>query len=344
MPLQIQDDLKREDICASFMGILPEINRVWVTIDNVIYFWNYMSDVRDDLLIYEGLSEVVYSVTLVTTKPDTFTDMVAYLLVVVTPVEVCLLAVIRDDNEGPMGREASDFSLQSIQPTKYSTPSDNMTFFCVAGTSSGRIFMAASDNNVYEFQYSNEESSWMHYLGIGSDFSCKKKRHAPARENSFSNLFSIFGGTDDKLVDLVVDEPRKLLYSISKTGNLSLFYLESESAPVPIQTVNIMSKARNIRSKVLKSDDIAVNVFVVSAEESAQIHGVVVLASGVRVFFTVHGYGSDLYFGPQSATSNKKPRGLDIAYIRQPPKETVFLYISLLLYTEGLIWDNQLII
>jgi len=27
--------------CKSFMGLLPEINRAWITIDNRLFLWNY---------------------------------------------------------------------------------------------------------------------------------------------------------------------------------------------------------------------------------------------------------------------------------------------------------------
>ena len=94
IPQGIREQLRhRDDIIASFTGILPEINRVWITIDNVLYFWNYLYG--DDYFVYEGVQEVVYSVTAVCPRADTFNDNVAYLLVVVTPVEVTLLAVVK---------------------------------------------------------------------------------------------------------------------------------------------------------------------------------------------------------------------------------------------------------
>lgn len=303
-PVAIEEAFAAGDICASFLGVIPEINRVWVTVDNVIYFWNYMDESGLDVIRYEGFSEVVYSVTLATPKPETFTDSVAYLLVVCTPVEVCLLAVVRDDQ---IEYDIDMFHLATIQPTRYSTPSDNLTFVSIVGTATGRIFMAASDNYMYEFQYSNEESTWMNYLGIGADFRCKKQR---VDMKWLSTLTSVFGNGGDCLVDLVVDNPRQLLYAVSKNGKLSAFRLDNDNIfPITLDW-NIVDKA--------KAKGMAVNVYVVSIEESAQLHGVVVLSSGVRIYFQVLA-SAGVPYCPQRTTT---PVTLDVACVRQPPKDT----------------------
>ena len=59
---------------ASFMGILPEINRAWISVDNRLYLWDYTSPCSYTL--YNGLSDVIVSVALATPKPDIFTDVV----------------------------------------------------------------------------------------------------------------------------------------------------------------------------------------------------------------------------------------------------------------------------
>jgi hypothetical protein len=39
---------------SSFMGIFPEINHVWMTIDNVLFLWNYDGEGKQYLLAYVG--------------------------------------------------------------------------------------------------------------------------------------------------------------------------------------------------------------------------------------------------------------------------------------------------
>lgn len=73
------------------MGLLPEISRAWLIIDNIIYIWNYMDG--GDLAYFDGLNQVVLSVGLVTPKPDVFQPHIQFLLVLTTAVEVVLLGV-----------------------------------------------------------------------------------------------------------------------------------------------------------------------------------------------------------------------------------------------------------
>ena len=120
---------------------------------------------------------------------DAFNDNVAHLLVVVTPVEVTLLSVVKGAN---IADQNGVFQLRSIQPTKYTVPSDNLTFLAVAGSCTGRLFLAGSDCNLYAFEYKNAASSCSYFLGIGPDFSCKKRKYNCATGmRSFCTFFFV---------------------------------------------------------------------------------------------------------------------------------------------------------
>ena len=43
LPAELLERRKNDTQVLSLMGILPEINRVWVSIDNCLYLWNYTS-------------------------------------------------------------------------------------------------------------------------------------------------------------------------------------------------------------------------------------------------------------------------------------------------------------
>lgn len=49
------------------MGLMSEIGRAWVSIDSYIYLWNY--DNGSDVAYYDGLTETIISVGLVSPKP-----------------------------------------------------------------------------------------------------------------------------------------------------------------------------------------------------------------------------------------------------------------------------------
>lgn len=93
--------------------------------------------------------------SLSTPRPGVFLDTVKYVLVLASPVEIVLLAISTDNN----------YHNIKLIPTAYKLPSDNITMLRIIGSQTGRIFMAGNDGNLYELDYSNNESSWATMLG-----------------------------------------------------------------------------------------------------------------------------------------------------------------------------------
>lgn len=54
--------------------------RAWITIDNKLYLWNYLFP--QECEIYEGVSEIILSVSLAAPKPGMFVDTIKYVLVI----------------------------------------------------------------------------------------------------------------------------------------------------------------------------------------------------------------------------------------------------------------------
>jgi nuclear pore complex protein Nup155 len=77
------------------MGLFPEIDRAWVSIDNRLYLWNYKNG--GDFYEFDELDQVIISVALVAPKPGIFKDYIKYVLVLATSVEVVLVAVTFSD-------------------------------------------------------------------------------------------------------------------------------------------------------------------------------------------------------------------------------------------------------
>ena len=53
--------------------------RAWITIDNKLYLWNYLFP--QECEIYEGVTEIILSVSLAAPKPGMFVDTIKYVLV-----------------------------------------------------------------------------------------------------------------------------------------------------------------------------------------------------------------------------------------------------------------------
>ena len=52
------------------IGLFPEIDRAWLTIDSDIYVWRFQD--CQDLAYFDGLSDTILSVGLVDPKPNIF--------------------------------------------------------------------------------------------------------------------------------------------------------------------------------------------------------------------------------------------------------------------------------
>ena len=88
--------------CNCSMGLFPEISRAWLTIDSIVYIWNYEDGC--DLAYFDGLNQVLLCVGLVTPKEGVFQPHIQYLLVLATAVEVVLLGVcFTGEREGDQG-------------------------------------------------------------------------------------------------------------------------------------------------------------------------------------------------------------------------------------------------
>ena len=75
--------------CNCLIGLFPELERAWLTIDSDIYVWRF-SDGRD-LAYYDGLADTILSVGLLQPKKGIFRPHIKHLLCLTTPVEIVLL-------------------------------------------------------------------------------------------------------------------------------------------------------------------------------------------------------------------------------------------------------------
>ena len=127
---------------------------MWVTVDDRLFLWNYASPRSEyDEVVKMGQDDnnlAIVSVALAAPRPGIFLDSVKYLLVVATTVHVAILALKSD----------TDSQSISLLQTHFVVGTDNILVRRVVGTQAGRVFMAGSDNNLYELLYDNADSTW----------------------------------------------------------------------------------------------------------------------------------------------------------------------------------------
>lgn len=73
IPPTISDEF-REARYSSLMGLIPEINHAWITVDDKLFLWDYRSPT--DFSYFEGMSDVIVSVGLAVPQPQVFLPVV----------------------------------------------------------------------------------------------------------------------------------------------------------------------------------------------------------------------------------------------------------------------------
>ncbi|CAJ1953445.1 unnamed protein product [Cylindrotheca closterium] len=118
----------------SMMGLFPEAELAWLTIDDSIYLWTFTRSADGELLYFQVPSQQpIVSV---------FRELVEWCLVVTTKEEAMLCALARKENQA-----------LSLIRTRFVIPSDFVSFISITSTKAGRIFLGGQDGNLYELDY-----------------------------------------------------------------------------------------------------------------------------------------------------------------------------------------------
>ena len=133
--------------CNCSMGLFPEVERAWLTIDSDIYVWRYEDG--GDLAYFDGLADTILNVAMVTPKPGLLQPHIVHLLALSTPLEVVLLGV------SFVGEE-----MQLVPEPLFTLPCDQLHTSCLVSGVGGRIFMGRRDGHLYEFYYQHQERWW----------------------------------------------------------------------------------------------------------------------------------------------------------------------------------------
>merc|ERR1719334_2838136 len=114
--------------CNCSMGLFPQIERAWLTIDSDIYVWRYADG--GDLAYFDGLADTILNVALVSPKPGILQPHIKHLLALSTPIEIVLLGVSFSGDE-----------MQLVPEPLFTLSADQLHTSCIVGSEDGRIFM-----------------------------------------------------------------------------------------------------------------------------------------------------------------------------------------------------------
>jgi hypothetical protein len=282
-PREIKQRIEeRREYCN--YGLLPEINRAWISVDSVLYLWNYVQADMEIFDIYNGSTSMITSVCLSTPKSNIFHEKINYILVVATRDDLYILGI----------EHKKDNSIQ-LFPTEFITPTDDVTILKMVGTRWGKVYMIGDNSLLYELDYGYEEG----LFALSGTYKCKKVTKSSLGWkliNLLPNWGRILFSRGDFIRDLKCDNVRQLLYCVSNQGCITVHKIENDGSCQDVGVTNndtirdmVLSYYRN-KMMVPPNDNANVTIndtFITSFQESRKYCFVVVLSDGQRVYLQV---------------------------------------------------------
>ncbi|OTA55948.1 nucleoporin Nup157/170 [Hypoxylon sp. EC38] len=307
LPNNVLEQYNKAEV-STMMGLFAELNHAWVTIDNSLYLWDYTHP-NPELIGYEDSQHSITAVKLVAPKPDVFNKIITHILVVATTSEMFLLGVAAKD--APSGAKTIE-----LYGTKMSLPLKGTEAHVIAGSADGRIFFSGqSDSDIYELKYQQEEK-W--FTNRAEKINHTYRPWSAAVPNP-SQI--IWGKTSSEhIVDIVVDDTRSLLYSLSNTSTVRTYHIEP-----PNKLTKVIEKTKDdflrdithmlsVTSPLLNDRIDIVSISPISVIEDSKVHLMALTNTGCRLFMSATSAASYIL-----NSSNQAPQSMQLQCIKFPP-------------------------
>ncbi|KAI9512809.1 nucleoporin [Russula earlei] len=290
----------------SHMGLLSEIQRVWVAIDHKLFLWDYVEG--QDLSSFVDQPDVITHVAIVNPKLGVFVDEINYLLILCTPLTVILLGVSATDVLGPNHTIRKEIKLFDLD---MSVPCD-VEMISIAGTADGRIFMVGSqDGHLYELHY-QEKEGWF-------DRRVQLINHSVGGVQSFLPRFTT-PRAEDRIVSVVSDPSRNLFYTLTANSTISVYYATSNKSVQISQTIQNLYKLAQEKAPgspaITPKHFHVISLHVITQEETRSgLQLMAMTMNGVRLYFSA----SASPYGYYPASDARVQRPLQLIHLRLPP-------------------------
>ncbi|KAF8647929.1 hypothetical protein AX16_006461 [Volvariella volvacea WC 439] len=294
---------------TSHMGLMPDIGRVWITIDHKLFLWNYVEG--QEISSFVDQPDVITHVALVHPKRGMFIDDINYLLVICTPISVLLIGI---SCVSPGSRSAQSYKDIKLYATDLMI-STEVEMTSVVGTPDGRIFMCgAQDGNLYELHYQETESWFGKRVQLIN--------HSVGGVQSLLPRFAS-SSTEDRVVSIVPDHERGVFYTLSSKNSISVYKPTSDKTIQHLQSITNLYKAAQDKapgSPALSPQSFHLtSLHIIRASESRSgLQLFAVTANGVRLYFSpsiTYAYS----YGGGASLSSVGYRPLHLVHVRLPP-------------------------
>ncbi|KAJ5080892.1 hypothetical protein N7456_013602 [Penicillium angulare] len=310
IPDQIFDQYNRAQVSTS-MGLFAELNHAWVAIDNALYIWDFTHP-NPQLVGFEEQPNSINSVKLVKPRAGVFLPAITHLLVVSTTADVILLGM-GVENTPTGGKQVS------LYQTGMAVPIRGLDIHVFASSdSTGRIFFGgSSDNDVYELTYQQEER-W--FQGR-----CAKVNHTSSRLTAFTPSLSFTNLAQramEHVEQMVVDESRRLLYTLSSASTVRVFHLKPDGTLSLAITKHASDIYSNIGHIIASNETLNPKVKIVSispipAAEASRYHLVATTATGYRIYLSATGS----YNWAPVPNGTTAPTSMQAQHVKTPPMD-----------------------
>ncbi|KAJ3128459.1 hypothetical protein HK098_004354 [Nowakowskiella sp. JEL0407] len=293
---------------ATFVGLLPDINHAWFTVDNKLGLWNYND--WSDFLIWNEQDQIINCVALVKPVPGVFMEEVEYLLVIATTLEVILLGVTLEVKSSNLGADKYCANMQ-LYVTGMTVPTDDILICSISGTDSGRIFLGGKNGHLYELQYQAEEG-WFTKR-------CQKIDQFSALYMNFVPSFITFWNSEDPIVQIEIDNSTKMMFILFNNNSIEVVYLgpdgkgfERRGRLNDIYTPAQVELERYSTAFHMDANHFhIVSIHAISELESTSLNLVAVTSNGCRIYFSI-------------TSESIISKGLRVVAARPPVNQTFF--------------------
>ena len=296
------------------MGLFADLNHAWVSIDYALYLWDYT--LPDPPLIgFEDGKEPITAVDLVKPRPGVFLPSITRLLIIATTVKIYIVGVAMQPAPAG-GLTLALYSTGMDQATK------GMDVYAIAGSpSTGRVFFSGKGSyDLCELTYKQEETWFQTKTAIVNHTSTGVSTFAPLPLLNFGSK-----APQEYNEAIVVDDSRKLLYTLSSKSTIRVFHMSANNNSLTLAITKSIGATFNDISHMLSAQtptDLITNqtrivsIAAISSQEASKMHLMATTSTGCRIFLSAT---STSYYS--TANASRPPNSMIVQHVKFPPAD-----------------------
>ena len=296
------------------MGLFADLNHAWVSIDNALYVWDYTHH-DPPLLGFEDQSNAITAVEMVIPRPNVFISSISRLLIVATTVKLHVLGVAIQ--AAPTG--GTTLALYTTGMEQLTKGID--TNVIASSSATGRIFLSGKAScDVCELTYRQEETWFQNKTTIVNHTATGLSAFSPIPLLNFASKTP-----QEYNMDIVIDDSRSLLYTLSSRSTIRVFHMTSnqtltlvvnKSLNATFSDISHMLSAQTPTDLITNQTRI-VAISAITSQEAFKMHLMATTSTGCRIFLSAT---SNSYYS--AANASRPPNSMIVQHIKFPPADS----------------------